>query len=298
MPKWFNIAGPCQSDIHYMLPPLARLPDLERLVAQRSYFVIHAPRQTGKTTAMLALAQQLIASGQYTAIVVSSELGAAFPHDPGVAEKAMLGEWRKQAQARLSPELQPPAWPKSEPGSRIVAALGSWAQTSPRPLVVLIDEIDALQDETLISVLRQLRSGYPSRPQAFPQSIALIGVRHVRSHGVISDSTGRLHAVNHFNIKSKSLTLQNFTCSEVTRLYQQHTTETGQVFYPEAIQRVFDLTQGHPRLVNALAKEVVEELVPDTTKPITVEYIEQAKEILIQRKNIHINIDWSTAVAP
>jgi len=37
MPKGFNIAGPCQSDIHYMLPPLARLPDLDRLVAQRGY---------------------------------------------------------------------------------------------------------------------------------------------------------------------------------------------------------------------------------------------------------------------
>ncbi|CDN15393.1 hypothetical protein RintRC_4620 [Richelia intracellularis] len=41
-----------------MLPPTVRLPNLERLIAQQSYFVIHAPRQTGKTTAMLALAQQ------------------------------------------------------------------------------------------------------------------------------------------------------------------------------------------------------------------------------------------------
>jgi predicted AAA+ superfamily ATPase len=56
---------------------------LERLIAQRGYFVIHAPRQTGKTTAMLTLAQQLTASGQYTAIMVSAEVGAAFPHDPG-----------------------------------------------------------------------------------------------------------------------------------------------------------------------------------------------------------------------
>ena len=59
MTKWFNTAGPCQPDIHYMLSPLARLPQLEQLIAQRGYFVIHAPRQTGKTTAMLALAQLL-----------------------------------------------------------------------------------------------------------------------------------------------------------------------------------------------------------------------------------------------
>ena len=57
MSRWFNTAGPCQADIHYMLSPTSRLPDLEQLIEQRSYFVIHAPRQTGKTTAMLALAR-------------------------------------------------------------------------------------------------------------------------------------------------------------------------------------------------------------------------------------------------
>ena len=59
MSKWFNTAGPCQGDIHYMLPPIARLPQLTQLIEQRGYFVIHAPRQTGKTTAMMALAQNL-----------------------------------------------------------------------------------------------------------------------------------------------------------------------------------------------------------------------------------------------
>jgi predicted AAA+ superfamily ATPase len=63
MSRWFNTAGPCQEDIHYILLPTRRLPTLERLIAQRSYFVIHAPRQVGKTTAMMALAQQLTTSG-------------------------------------------------------------------------------------------------------------------------------------------------------------------------------------------------------------------------------------------
>jgi len=57
MPKWFNTAGPCKADIHYMLSPTARLPELRPLIDQQNYFVIHAPRQVGKTTAMLALAQ-------------------------------------------------------------------------------------------------------------------------------------------------------------------------------------------------------------------------------------------------
>jgi hypothetical protein len=73
---WFNTAGPCQADIHYMLLSTVRLPEIVNLIAQRNYFEIHAPRQVGKTTAMLALAQELTASGQYTAVMLSLEVGA------------------------------------------------------------------------------------------------------------------------------------------------------------------------------------------------------------------------------
>lgn len=246
MPKWFNTAGPCQADIHYMLPPLARLPQLERLIAQQGYFVIHAPRQTGKTTAMLALAEALTASGKYAAVMVSAEVGAPFPHDPGAAENAMLGSWREAAEDRLPDELQLLAWPTSAPGQRIQAALRAWSKASPRPLVILIDEIDILQDETLISVLRQLRSGYPDRPRSFPQSLALIGVRDVRDCKVAAGGSTRLNTASPFNIKIESLTLSNFTQADVVELYSQHTAETGQRFSDEALTRAFDLTQGQP----------------------------------------------------
>ncbi|NER24989.1 MAG: ATP-binding protein [Symploca sp. SIO1C2] len=289
MPKWFNIAGPCQGDIHYMLSPLARLPELTQLIEQRGYFVIHAPRQTGKTTAMLELAQQLTASGKYTAVMVSAEVGAAFPNDPGAAEKAILGSWRDSVEGYLPTELHPPTWPDADPGVRLHSALKVWAEASPRPLVIFIDEIDALRDETLISVLRQLRSGYPHRPKRFPQSLALIGVRDVRDYKVASGGSKRLNTSSPFNIKIKSLTLRNFTLAEVAQLYQQHTAATGQVFTTDAVEQAFALTQGQPWLVNALAKEIVEELVKDPAQNITLKHIEEAKEILIQRQDTHLD---------
>ncbi len=289
MPKWFNTAGPCQSDIHYMLSPLERLPNLERLVVQRGYFVIHAPRQTGKTTAMLTLAQQLTDSGQYTALMVSAEVGAAFPHDPGSAEAAMLSDWRQAAQFRLPADLQPPPWPSTVAGQQIGAALSAWAQAAARPLVILIDEIDALRDATLISVLRQLRSGYPSRPQGFPQSLALIGVRDVRDYKVASGGSSRLNSASPFNIKVESLTLGNFSLANVAELYQQHTAATGQVFAAAAVQCAFDLTQGQPWLVNALARQVVEVIAPDPAQVITPQHVELAKELLIQRQDTHLD---------
>ena len=121
MPRWFNTAGPCKPDIHYMLPPTERLLMVERIITQQGYFVIHAPRQTGKTTAMLALGQQLTANGQYTAVLVSAEVGATFSHQPGMAENARLGAWRLAAEDRLPEELWPFPWHRQSDRLRWVA---------------------------------------------------------------------------------------------------------------------------------------------------------------------------------
>ena len=289
MPHWFNTAGPCKPDIHYMLPAAARVPDARPLIEQQAYFVIHAPRQTGKTTAMTMLARELTASGRYVAVLLSVEVGAAFNTDPGTAELAILDEWKNAAKVRLPADLQPPSWPMETEGQRIRAALQQWAQAAPRPLVLFMDEIDALQDVALISVLRQLRSGFADRPAGFPWSVALIGMRDVRDYKVAAGGSERLNTASPFNIKTRSLTVGNFTAEEVAALYAQHTSDTGQIFAAEATALAFALTQGQPWLVNALAKVAVEELAPEPIHPITADHIEQAKEILIQRQETHLD---------
>lgn len=291
MPRHFNTTGPCQPHKHYMLPATSRLPmaQLERLIAQENYFVLHAPRQVGKTTAMLALAEHLTATGNYAAVLVSAEVGAPFSDDPGAAEWALLGSWRMNTRQYLPPELQPPPWPEAYPGQRIQAALGAWAQAIARPLVLFIDEIDTLHNDALLSILRQLRSGFPNRPNYFPQSLALIGLRDVRDYKIASGGSTRLNTSSPFNIKAESITLRNFTAEEVVELYQHHTDDTGQVFTPEASQLIFDLTQGQPWLVNALARQLTEVLVPDPSVPITVPLVEEAKEVLIRRQDTHLD---------
>ncbi len=291
MTRWFNIADPCSDDIHYMLSPTVRLPDLEELIQQRSYFVLHAPRQTGKTTAMLSLAKQLTDTGNYAAVMVSVEVGSAFNHDPTAAELAILGAWYNTIEDSLPTELQPPAkqWQQEEPGSRIKAFLRGWAKAINRPIVLFIDEIDSLQDQTLISILRQLRDGFPKRPENFPSSVGLIGLRDVRDYKVASGGSDRLNTSSPFNIKVASLTMRNFNLEEVGELYQQHTAATGQIFTSEAIETAYDLTQGQPWLVNALAKEIVEKMVKNRIIAITKEHILTAKEILIARQDTHLD---------
>ncbi|MCX4241211.1 ATP-binding protein [Paraliomyxa miuraensis] len=288
MPRWFNIAGPCNAERHYMLPVMRRLPKVRRLIDQESYFVLHAPRQVGKTTALLTLAHELTSEGRYVAVLLSMEVGAGFLDDTGAAELAILDAWRGRAQSRLPGDLQPPPWPDTSPGRRIASALQAWARAAPRPLVVFLDEIDALQGPLLVSVLRQLRDGYPDHPHDFPHALALVGLRDVRDYK-LDPSDGSSHSASPFNIKDASLTLRNFTADEVAELYAQHTEETGQAFSPEAVGRAFELTDGQPWLVNALAKEIVEELVPDPLQTITELHVDAAKDVLIRRQDTHLD---------
>jgi len=290
--KFFNTGGPCDPEYHYMLPAAARLREenVMRLIETHSYFVVHAPRQTGKTTAMLALARELTASGKYTSAVLTLELGAGLPDDLAAAELAILGEWRWAVAAQLPEGLHPSDWPTdAAPGQRLSAFLSQWAVTSPRPLVILLDEIDALRDNALISVLRQLRAGYSRRPRSFPASLGLIGLRDVRDYKVKSGGGPNLGTPSPFNIAVRSITLRNFDAGEVKTLLQQHTAATGQPFTSEALEQVWQLTRGQPWLVNALAKVAVEELAPDFGQPITVEHIETAKELLILRRQTHLD---------
>lgn len=274
-----------------MLPALRRLPEVQGLIEQEGYFVVHAPRQVGKTTALQSLAHELTMGGRYVAVLVSMEMGNPFPQDIGTAELAILEDWRSDANHQLPPDLQPPPFPDAPPGSRIGMALSTWASAAPRPLAAFLDEIDALRGETLLSVLHQLRSGYRRRPQDFPSSLALIGLRDVRDYKVSSGDGDREHlgTASPFNIKVRSLTLRNFTAEEVAELYQQHTADTGQRFEPEVLALAFEFTQGQPWLVNALAKVTVEELVPDRSQPIRREDLERARAVLIARRETHLD---------
>ncbi len=287
MPRWFNTAGFCNPQNHYMIPALRRLPELRGIIDRQGYFVLHAPRQVGKTTSLLSLAAELTAEGRYAAVLVSMLVGAGSPGDTGAAELAILDSWRKAAQIQLPPELQPPPWPDAPPAGRIGAALGAWAKASPRPLVVFLDEVDALRDSVLLSVLRQLQEGYRNRPDAFPSSLALIGLRDVSDYKIAEDGREHLGTASPFNIMVRSITLRNFTRDEVAELYQQHTDDTGQGFEAEAVDQVFALTQGQPWIVNALALEIVDTLVTDRAKAITVVDVNRAKEILLSRRETH-----------
>jgi hypothetical protein len=98
--------------------------------------------------------------------------------------------------------------------------LTRWCAQSPLPLVLLLDEVDALVGDTLISLLRQLRAGYPQRPSQFPQTVILCGVRDLRDYRIHARSEAAvITGGSAFNIKAKSLRLGDFSKAEVAVPY-------------------------------------------------------------------------------
>ncbi|MDU9048028.1 MAG: hypothetical protein Q3M30_04210 [Candidatus Electrothrix sp. Rat3] len=75
MAKYFNTTGPCFPRLHYMLPPKDRLvgASLDRYIRDELYWVLHAPRQTGKTTFLQSWMHEINAGTEAVACYVSLE---------------------------------------------------------------------------------------------------------------------------------------------------------------------------------------------------------------------------------
>ena len=203
--KFFNITGSCDPARHYMIPAERRLVGVQELIDKQAYFVIHAPRQTGKTTSMKALARRLTDEGRHAALRFSCQNAQVFPDDIGAAERTVWHAIVDTAASALPEELRPPASIEAETGSFLQAQLARWAGACPRPLVLIFDEIDAIGGPSLKSILSQLRTGFDNRPAAFPWSVILCGMRDVRDYKAASggDPT-RLGTSSPFNIKEES----------------------------------------------------------------------------------------------
>ncbi|MEI7899003.1 MAG: ATP-binding protein [bacterium] len=292
MAKFFNIAGPCIPEEHYLVPVLERLPQLSGLIATKQFFVIHAARQSGKTTLLKALARDLNAKATHVALYCSLEtvqgIADAEQGVPAIVTALLNGlTWHPTFKTLPRPAVDVSAYTMA-----VNSLLSQLAQAAGKPLVVLFDEADCLSGPTLISFLRQLRDGYVNRDMApFPVSVALVGMRNIRDYKAkVRPDSETLGSASPFNIVTKALTLTNFTRAEIAALYRQHTAETGQVFEEEALDRAAHWTCGQPWLVNALARECVEELLNnDFTQPVTGALIDQAAEDLLRRRDTHID---------
>jgi len=290
--KLFNIAGPCNSSRHYMLNPLRNIgKELINLIEQEHYFVIHAARQSGKTTLLKELTCKINAEGKLYALYCSlEEVQGLVEPEKGIPVIVKI------IKIALNDHNMPSGFAENTDNTDISTALrtslNAYCKTLDKPLAIFFDEADCLSNGTLIAFLRQLRYGYVNRNSVpFIHSTALVGMRNIRDYKAhIRPDSETLGSASPFNIITEAMTIGNFTSEEVAELYNQHTTATGQVFEKDAAQFIFDQTQGQPWLVNAIAREAVEKICKsDYSAVITQDIARQAIQNMVLARGTHFD---------
>jgi hypothetical protein len=273
-----------------MLPPEERLvgAQLHRYISDKLYWVLHAPRQTGKTTFLQSWMHQINSGTEATACYVSVERCQGIPE----SERSMPDMCKAVQDYATFSELPVPELKTQAVNSMLTEVLANWAMIiAPKSLVVLFDEVDVLEGETLISFLRQLRGGFASRGIGkFPVSVALVGMRDLKDYITEAKGGVPVNPGSPFNIKEDSAMLSNFTITEVEKLFAQRTEETGQVMNQDALEYVYGQSQGQPWIVNSLFKRATMRVLDeDSRETVTLEHIKEAREQMILARETHLD---------
>ncbi|NIM15536.1 MAG: AAA family ATPase [Candidatus Aminicenantes bacterium] len=230
--RYFNTSGHNIPAKHYTLKREYLIPKGLQLVTDDRYFTIWAPRQTGKTTYFISLAQKLESMG-FEVFHINLE------NFKSVTEKDFLeflaGEFEDHLDIRFN--------------SRIFALFyKELKRIKDRKIVLIIDEIEGLNEEIFGQFLHTIRNLYSFRQEHSLKSVILVGVANIV--GVVQD-----HA-SPFNI-ADNLEIPYFTDEETFELLHMHEEETGQQFDRKVKEKIAAITANQPGLVNGFAYQLV-----------------------------------------
>ena len=145
--KRFNTTGPCFPDEHYMMPELDWLPGVSGLVSGGDYFVVHAPRQTGKTTALQALVSEVNEKGDMFALYCTLE-SLQNATDVQMANKMirelLLGNAKRISSFPRDAQLPPAPVDVGQIMLSVRTVLTDVCDIVGKPVVVFFDEVDCL----------------------------------------------------------------------------------------------------------------------------------------------------------
>ena len=241
----FSSYGPVDTDYHYYVP---RTELIDRACLQLMgenpqrgghYITIWAPRQTGKTWLLQQAVQRLEASAEFELAILTMQSAKTETTDAGVL-KAFVKE--------LSTWFERP-FPKVETwGDLSDLFTGAYFE---RPLILIIDEFDALDDFFINRFANEFRTIYTRRSNQphrltggksnLLHGLALIGVRSVLG---IENVTG-----SPFNVQ-RSVHVPNLTQDEVASMFRWYAEESGQAVEDAVGARLFYETRGQPGLVS------------------------------------------------
>lgn len=280
-PRFFNTSGPVNGKDHYCIPPISRIDTKKiwQLILQKKYFLIRGPKQSGKTSYLLALAQAINQKGQLKCLYFNIESLRGIQENMEESIKSVLFEIASRARDTFNDEYL------EEMVSGILQKRGSfhalnelltqWSKRSDRPIVLLIDEIDTLKGNVLTSFLSQIRAGYDKRPTFFPQSIVFCG-----THDVIEKQ---------FNIKDTTITISYFKRPEMETMLMTYIQKHDLEIEDGVMQKIWDYSNGQPWIISTIAGELFYEMLPyKNMKKIHVTDITEAIINIIEKKGNHL----------
>lgn len=141
--KTFNTAGPCIPSDHYMVSTVNHLEIFNKLIDNKRYFILHAPRQTGKTTLMLQLMEHLNEEGKYIALYVNIETAQPWRNKIAEVNKTIVNEFKIKARIYLPKQFQPAPECFQDSADGFSNFLTLWCLHLPKPLVIL-KQVDRL----------------------------------------------------------------------------------------------------------------------------------------------------------
>ena len=142
---------------------------------------------------------------------------------------------------------------------------------------------------------RQLRSGYDRRSEGeFPYSVMLVGVRNIQDYRVYSEIEKKeVLGGSAFNIVAEVRRIARFSRSHIKALIKQYESTSNRKFTSEAVDELFDITDGQPWCVNRICAEIAKTSTPST---ITKDAIISASEVIILRHETHLDIMTTSAM--
>jgi hypothetical protein len=282
-----------------MLPVLPRQPEVVKMIDEELYFIFHAPRQSGKTTFFDALTDEINSNGNYYVLYCSLMTLRSITDEKKAMDRVVsqLNDAMESSQVK---SIKQKAYSYNSlqgmeaPDIKVKSLLNQLCLDLDRDLIVIFDEADCLSRPGLITFLSQISCGYNNRympGNKFPRALALVGMRNISYYIPTNHpNDAPLHLTSYSDIFAESVTLANFTHSQIKALYHQHTEATGQVFEDDAVDRAWYWSEGQPWLVNALAKFVIEnELNDDYSNTISSGLIDQVADSLFKRQDAHLD---------
>ncbi len=223
------------------------------------YITVWAPRQTGKTWALLEAIKKIRLRDDFQVDIITMQSARDVTTEQGVL-KILIENLRYYFGTDL-PYIQ----------SLYDLPQLFTNEFFNKPVILILDEFDSLQEDLINKFANEFRTIYTSRvnendkksgnKRYLLHGLALIGIRSVLGIENVKGSP--------FNVQ-RSLHIQNLSFDEVSELFQQYEHESGQQIEPETVKRIFYEFRGQPGLTCWFGELLTETLNDNPQNPITM----------------------------